>query len=122
MTRIEVISGVERQRRWSDEEKMTILREAFSRGASVAVVGRRYDVRVQQIYRWRKKLLVEEPTAVFLPVSIVGNEMPDRAYTAPTTDVAVSIEISLRKGRGLKIPANIERGTLASLIACVEGA
>ena len=56
MARFEVITGIERQRHWSDKEKLAILGEAFSPGAVVAAVARRHDIRVQQIYYWRKKL------------------------------------------------------------------
>jgi hypothetical protein len=35
---------------------------------------------------------------------------------------AALIKIQLRNGRSLKVPADIERKTLSSLIACVEAA
>ncbi|MDP3676846.1 MAG: transposase [Novosphingobium sp.] len=44
MGQITVFSGPERRRRWSDEEQLRILTEAFSPGACVAEVCRRHDV------------------------------------------------------------------------------
>ena len=41
MSRIEVLSGPERRRRWSAEEKRSIVAEAFAPGASVCAVARR---------------------------------------------------------------------------------
>jgi len=38
MGQVTVFSGPERRRRWSDEERLSILAEAFAPGASVADV------------------------------------------------------------------------------------
>ena len=44
MSRIEVLSGPERRRRWSAEQKQSIVAEAFAPGASVCEVARRVDL------------------------------------------------------------------------------
>ena len=56
MSRVEVLSGPERRRRWSAEQKRSIVAEAFAPGASVCAVARRLDVVPGQIYRWRHEL------------------------------------------------------------------
>lgn len=56
MSRVEVLSGPERRRRWSSEQKRLIVAEAFAPGASVCEVARRRDVVAGQIYRWRRDL------------------------------------------------------------------
>ena len=56
MSRVEVISGPERRRRWNEEQKRAIVAEAFAPGASVSAVARRTDVGTGQIYRWRREL------------------------------------------------------------------
>ena len=56
MGQITVFSGPERRRRWSDEERLQILTEAFSPGACVADVARRHDVSTALIYTWRRKV------------------------------------------------------------------
>lgn len=50
MSQVTVFSGPERRRRWSDEERLRILSEAFSPGACVA------DVSTSLVYTWRRKL------------------------------------------------------------------
>jgi transposase len=55
MSRVEVMSGPERRRRWSEEQKRAIVAEAFAPGASVSEVARRRDVVSGQIYRWRRE-------------------------------------------------------------------
>lgn len=66
MGQITVLSGPERRRRWSNEERQRILTEAFSPGACVAEVCRRHDISTALIYTWRRKL-VEANTG---PVSV----------------------------------------------------
>jgi transposase len=56
MSRVEVLSGPERRRRWSAEQKRSIVAAAFAPGASVCDVARRRDVVPGQIYRWRRDL------------------------------------------------------------------
>ena len=56
MTQIEVLSSPERRRRWSAEQKRSIVAEAFASGASVCEVARRADVVPSLIYRWRREL------------------------------------------------------------------
>ena len=56
MGQITVMTGPERRRRWSEEERIEILAEAFAPGACVADVSRRRDVSTSLIYSWRRKL------------------------------------------------------------------
>ena len=56
MSRVELLSGPERRRRWSEDQKRAIVAEAFAPGASVSAVARRWDVVAGQIYRWRRDL------------------------------------------------------------------
>jgi transposase len=56
MARFEVITGPERRRRWTEEQKRAIVAESLAPGAVVSEVARRADVRASQIYRWRQEL------------------------------------------------------------------
>ena len=53
--RIEVLSGSERRRKWSDETKMAIVAEALAPGAVVSEVARRYDVVPSQLFGWMRQ-------------------------------------------------------------------
>lgn len=57
MDQVTVFEGPERRRRWSDEERLQIVAEAFAPDARVADVCRRHDVSSGLIYTWRRKLL-----------------------------------------------------------------
>lgn len=68
MGQITVFSGPERRRRWSAEERLQILSEAFSPGGCVAEVCRRHDISSGLIYTWRRKL--REAQAGSAPVDL----------------------------------------------------
>ncbi|WP_204157041.1 transposase [Tritonibacter mobilis] len=51
--RHEVIVGVERRRRWREEEKLSILGKVGLNGATVSDVARCHDITRQHIYQWR---------------------------------------------------------------------
>ena len=56
MGHITVMTGPERRRRWSDEERLQILAEAFAPGSSVSAVAFFNDTATTEIYTWRSKL------------------------------------------------------------------
>ncbi len=120
MARMEIISGIERRRRWSKTTKLEILAEADQPGARIGDVARRHDIYPAQIRLWRKIFSPLDPSASFLPVQLLDEvKSPPPLSAGPKQ---VFIEIVLRNGRGLKVPLDIERKTLASLITCVETA
>ena len=55
LRRIEVITGVERRRTWSREEKRAILTESFADGVVISEVARRHGLRPQQLFTWRSE-------------------------------------------------------------------
>ena len=51
---IEVITSVQRRRRWSAEEKARLVNETYQPGCSVSVVARRHGVAPSQLFNWRR--------------------------------------------------------------------
>lgn len=96
MGQITVFSGPERRRRWSVEQRLRILAEAFAPGASVSDVARRYDVSTGQIYTWRKRLRVKlaEPVAAldagpaFAEAVVIEEDVPASERFADAAVVA----------------------------------
>src|SRR4029077_14594106 len=89
MSRVEVLSGPERRRRWSAEQKRSIVAEAFAPGASVCEVARRFDVVPGQIYRWRHDL--RSAAAGFAEVVVAPGPEQRMAVASP------ALEIELRR-------------------------
>jgi transposase len=70
MNRMTLITGNERRRRWSDDERTRILVEIAEPGAVVADVARRADVCTSLVYRWRREALKSAAVSGFAPVLI----------------------------------------------------
>jgi transposase len=56
LEQIEVITSIQRRRRWRAEEKIAMLEEAEVPGMSLSAVARKYGVNPNQLFRWRKLL------------------------------------------------------------------
>ncbi|MGE5512944.1 MAG: IS66-like element accessory protein TnpA [Bacteroidota bacterium] len=111
LRRIEVITGAERRRKWSAEEKAEIVAESLAEGAVVSDVARRHGLSPQQLFGWRARARAAvkgsvpscDATPSFVP-AIVENEPASPAAPAlPATVMAAgtagsdpgSIEIAL---------------------------
>jgi len=64
-----LLTGPERRRRWNEEDRCRILAAAFSPGAVVADVARRFEVATSLIYKWRRAYLTPPPG--FAPAVVV---------------------------------------------------
>ena len=59
MGQISVLTGPERRRRWSEDERHRIVAAAFAPGSCVAQVARDHDISTGLIYTWRRRLRQE---------------------------------------------------------------
>jgi transposase len=108
MSRVEVMSGPERRRRWSEDQKRAIVAEAFAPGASVSEVARRADVVSGQIYRWRR----EFGTAVVGFAEVMVSRSPGEGSTA----VAPAVEVEFGRGIRVRIPATTPKELASAVI------
>jgi transposase len=131
----EIISRVERRRRWTSEQKVKILAEALEPGATVSAVADRNGIRRSQIYAWRR--LAESggipgisvnglQKQLFAPVCIKA--MPAATGPAMATPAEMcrqgrlgAIEIALPNGRIVRADEGIEAVRLARLVAALDG-
>lgn len=51
---VEVITGVERRRRWSAQEKLEWVRRTMEPGMTVSLVAREAGITTSQLFQWRK--------------------------------------------------------------------
>lgn len=110
MQRMEVITGEERRRVWTEEQKDEILAAAFAPGANLTHVARRYDVTRAVIYRWRIER--SRPPKGLAPV--VVTDPPAEAQP-----VERFIEILLGEESHIRIPLDASPELVASLIKAV---
>lgn len=107
----EVLSGPERRRRWSNEEKLRVLVQSVAPGSSVSLVCRMHGISTGQLYTWRKQFRLGELTG-FVPVSVTADAalpgptaVPDVPDHVPTA-VGV-IEIELPSGVKLRLTGDV---------------
>jgi transposase len=112
---MEIITGVERRRRWSLEEKLRIVAETEQPGSGIAEIARRYEISRGLLWNWRSQVrrgvLRPEPLPVFLPIQTirepadgngVGHVEPSLARgTEQGADG--KIEITLPDGTSIKV-------------------
>jgi transposase len=59
MTAVEVITSVERRRRWSREEKLRTVADSARPGCTTSRVARDHGIQPGQLFIWRRELLAE---------------------------------------------------------------
>lgn len=52
--RVEVITGVQRRRRWTPSEKLALVQETYQAGKTVSLVAREAGITASQLFQWRK--------------------------------------------------------------------
>lgn len=52
---MEVITSVQRRRRWAPAEKIEMIEESYSPGMTVSYVARRHGIASSQLFQWRRK-------------------------------------------------------------------
>lgn len=134
---MEIISGIERRRRWRVEGKLRIVAEAERPGARFADVARRHEVSRSVLWMWRKQVrsgaLVAEQVPVFVPVQImpeppvVSGSSSEASPRSPALCEAGSdreasqIEIVLPDGTALRVPETIGAPALRRLLSALRG-
>ena len=76
-----LIMGPERRRRWSEEQKLELLAEAFGPGGNVTDTARRADIHTSLLYRWRRAALQPPASSGFAPAVLI--EAPDQPPERP---------------------------------------
>ena len=102
MGRKTVITGGERRRRWSEEDRARILAAIAEPGAVVADVARREDICTSLVYKWRRAARREEGAATFgfSPVIIAAAPAPTMSRDLAAQDAASGvIEVELKDVR-----------------------
>ncbi len=54
MDRVEVVTSVQRRRRFTPDQKKAIIEEAEQPGSSISIVARKYGINPSQVFKWRR--------------------------------------------------------------------
>src|SRR5260370_8438509 len=116
---VEVITSVERRRRWSSAEKEQLVAASLEPCAVVSALAREAGVHPSQLYKWRRQLYARQGAASgFAPVQIVG------ATAVPGLPAPVGvIEIELAGGTRLRVTGAVDAppGSWAGAAAGAQG-
>ncbi|WP_426960010.1 IS66-like element accessory protein TnpA [Muricoccus radiodurans] len=122
---MEIITGVERRRRWRDEDKLRVLAETEQPGARTSEVARRHDISRGLLWYWRRQLRqgrlvvpgASEP--VFLPVR-VSDPVPPGPAAPAVAIVDPRIEIALPDGTLVRVGAEVDAAALRRVLAALR--
>jgi transposase-like protein len=137
--RIEVITGRERRRRWTAEQKREIAAESLQPGISPIMVARRYGISSGLLYAWRQQLLcgalgvVADTKPRFVRVDVVAGPpqleatmpaAPELAALAtplasPSAEPDGRIEIMLSGGAKVRVDAQVNEAALRRVLAAL---
>jgi transposase len=134
--RVEVITGRQRRRRWTAEEKARIVAESLEADANISDVARRHGVTRGLLTIWRRQFSSggggQEPVQSFAAVKIdtVPAVSNDAAGYSAESDVAATalpavrsrgrIEIDIAGAR-IRVESGVDHATLAMVLAAVRG-
>jgi transposase len=137
---MEIITGVERRRRWLPEDKLRIVAEAEQPGACFAEVARRHDVSRALLWSWRRQIRESTQQAGcgdgFLPVQVVpapsggtavvaADRASDRSARAGRraagSDAGGVIEITLPDGTTIRVGRNVGAVALRRVLGALRG-
>jgi transposase len=129
--RVEVLGGLERRRRWSQDDKARIVEETLAPGAKVTEVARRNGVAASVVFTWRRQARTAaqvEPR--FAPVQIAAAEAIEETSTllpaecSRVRSVAAAriglIEIDLGNRRRIRVDAHVDPEALARVLEVLE--
>lgn len=125
ISRAELITSVERQRRWSQDEKERLVAASLEPGATVYEVARKAGLYVSQLFRWRRDLCKHSETGIapFVPVEIGPSVPPGDMAQAPLTTAPARqrrslsiIEIDLGSGHRIRVESDVDGDALRRVI------
>ena len=117
--RVEVITSVQRRRRWSILEKQRIVAASMEQGAVASAIAREAGIHVSQLFRWRQELCRrDEASSTFAAVTVSTEPVSTPALPV----LSGVIEIEFASGVRLRITGAVDAATLsAAMAALVRG-
>ena len=129
LQRVEVITGVERRRDWSTEQKLEIVAESLVDGVVVSDVARRHGISPQQLFGWRARLRsaisasASTPAAIPTFAPVLVDESSSRRILAPEVsrqpEEAPTIEITLGSAI-VRVRGAVDARTLAAVLEVLK--
>lgn len=135
---VEIITGRERRRRWSPQDKARLVAETHEPGAMIRAVAARHGVSESLLFTWRRQareglLGSASPSPVFVPVqtlapsgtmmAFLDHEPRSTPAPAPASRPASApgtIEIELGSGRRVRVGRDVNLAALRRVLAALR--
>ena len=125
--RIELITRVERRRRWSVEDKLGLVAETYEDGKSVVSVAKANGISRSLLYGWRRQASrgelmppADDLAPTFVPISVV-----DDGASGMNSGSAMQrrglIEIDLGYGRQVRVDRDVNAAALRRVLGVLSG-
>jgi transposase len=111
---VEVITSVQRRRRWSRAEKERIVAAALEPGAVASEVARAAGIHTSQLFRWRQELCLPASPPAFSAVAVLPE--PAAAARPSSQEAAGVIEIEFAGGGRMRITGAVDAATVSALM------
>lgn len=135
---VEIVSRIERRRKWTDSEKAALLAEVEAEGGKVKLVARRHGVSESVLYNWRSawkmaaSMRAAEPVE-FVPVGIIGRGTDEEPKLLAGPEQVTTtgghqdsrtgrIEIELRNGARIRVDSDVNEKALRRVLQAMKGA
>jgi len=118
MGRMTLITGDERRRRWSDEERARILAAIEEPGAVVAEVARRADVCTSLVYKWRREARAAASASGFAQLVVENPQHP--STPAPASEPELGAILVEMKDARIRIGANAPSALIAATLKALR--
>ena len=125
--RIEVVARVSGRRRWTVEQKLAILRDAFGPNGSVRDAVERHEVGSGQLYTWRRQAMAgtlagaaRPAVPAFAQVRIAAEPVVPLLPGPTVSEPAGRIGIELPSGIRLSVDALVDAEALARVLSVVS--
>ena len=117
---IEVVNRVSGRRRWTVEQKLAILHDAFGPKGSLRAACERHDLSAAQLYSWRRQVVSGELTHVTPASPAFAAVEVDEASIPAVSGSASRISIELPSGVRLTIDAGVDSQALARVLSVLR--
>ena len=131
---VEIITGRERRRRWSQQDKVRIVAESNEPGSMIRAVAARHGVCESLVFTWRRQareglLGPDLASPVFVPVQVFASastavaqldERPRPASASRSARAPGLIEIELGNGRQVRVGSDVNLAALRRVLAALR--
>src|SRR3954452_20624051 len=136
MSDVEILTRVERRRKWSIEEKAALIAEVEAEGGKVKLVAQRHRISESLLYNWRAAWKAaaaagSSAAVAFVPLGVVGEAdsaapallAPPEPPSSPRREArAGAIEIALPDGSRVSVDAFVNEKALSRVLRAMRGA